>query len=243
MNTYKVGDYSNCNEKITSIIRKNHNVIVFYDDADHVCWEVNDIDHEIESACANKFCEIMDSVAHDLDEKNKISIRTSICGCLFSALNKETVKEAEDAFLEVHKRLKKLKTPYEIKSHFLIITVLLTACTCLFAYYLANDKSVEIKFFFICSSAGTIGSLFSILQRNTEIKLSPKGWYIFLQSAFNTILGFVSGGIIFLVSKADIAFSFAESNIYMLSLLALIAGFSERMIPELFKNIENSNFN
>ncbi|MDO6463578.1 hypothetical protein [Pseudoalteromonas carrageenovora] len=62
--------------------------------------------------------------------------------------------------------------------------------------------------------------------------------YIILQALFTAIMGSIAGGLIYIISKSGLALSFSNDNIYSLTILSVLGGFSERMIPEIFKKLE-----
>ncbi|WP_162618104.1 hypothetical protein [Shewanella halifaxensis] len=91
-----------------------------------------------------------------------------------------------------------------------------------------------------CISAGCFGSLFSLLQRNSTVplNLTGGGFYTFLQSLFICVLGALSGAALYLLCISGLALSVAKENLAMLTVFAMIAGFSERMIPDLFNKMQ-----
>ncbi|MCG9736066.1 hypothetical protein L1D51_19050, partial [Pseudoalteromonas shioyasakiensis] len=108
------------------------------------------------------------------------------------------------------------------------------------AYYITD---MDFKYIFICVAGGTVGAVFSILQRNNEISFDSQipNKYIYLQASFTVMLGSISGGLVYIMSMSDLALTFANKNIYSLVLISIVSGFSERMIPELFGKIEGAN--
>lgn len=238
---YKIDDISCSGTVIKKILRNNSNVIVFRDETNSLCWEVLSIKQEIENLAGAKCFELMEKIPDELDKRTKNNLKNLIASSLFHALNKTNKEDVLNSFKSIENRIKNIKTPYEIKSMFFILYVFITSVICLIAICTVSKLDNDIKLLITCCSSGAVGSLFSVLQRNTEFKLSDKESYIALQAIFNNILGVLSGATVYFASKAQIAFSFAHDNIYMLTIFAMVAGFSERMIPELFKSVENNN--
>ena len=86
-----------------------------------------------------------------------------------------------------------------------------------------------------------IGALLSVLQRGHKLKLDPMApvQNIIMQSATRILIGILSGTIIVIASKSELALGLVANNNYALMLLAVISGFSERYVPDLMENISS----
>jgi uncharacterized protein YegP (UPF0339 family) len=89
---------------------------------------------------------------------------------------------------------------------------------------------------------GAVGATISVLQRNPSLELDP--WmsrrYHALQGVSRIVLGFIFGGIFVIASKANFVLGVIRNNSSPLLILCIVAGFSERLIPELLSKFEST---
>lgn len=240
---YKVGDISLCGLKIAYIITTTENIILYESESGSVCVESDGLNIDARNIATHKYNEIHEMIPEDISDKLYESIRTTLNSVYFMALCSDSSESALDKYIEIEKRIRNIKTPNEIKSMYISFTIAINLIVCFLAFYVYNNSTLSYKALFICVMCGCLGSQFSILQRNTDLYYfeNSKKRYIFLQSTFTSLLGVFSGAILFILSKSGIALTIAQDNIFALAIFSIIAGFSERMIPDLFKNIENKN--
>ncbi|MCO7209091.1 hypothetical protein [Pseudoalteromonas sp. CnMc7-37] len=236
---YKNGDKSLCGEIIKTIYCSSTNCIVFKTGRGTTSWEYHVNNEEIEHRAVLKFSQLL----NDLDSNPHEGVLSGLCNVFLAALNTNTIEECDKCFADIEKRIKNLKTPYQIKSIYILFTFIFTiflSTVLIGTYYLLD---VSFKLLFLSIAGGAVGALFSILQRNNEIKFDSQidNKYIYLQASFTVMLGSISGGTIYLLSMSDLALSFASKNVHSLIILSIVSGFSERMVPELFGKIENNN--
>ncbi|MEP6743260.1 MAG: hypothetical protein ABJB61_12230, partial [bacterium] len=89
---------------------------------------------------------------------------------------------------------------------------------------------------------GSVGACISVLQRNPSLDVDPwmSNGYLRLQGITRIVLGFIFGCIFVLASKANFVLGVVRNNPYSLLVLCIVAGFSERLIPELLSKFESS---
>lgn len=111
----------------------------------------------------------------------------------------------------------------------------------LFALEIYGPVEHESVFFVWGGILGTIGALISVLLRSKNIEVDPYAsrFYIALQAIARSLLGFIFGIVAVLVIKANLLVGFADANIFLISSVALVAGFSERLVPEVLASIES----
>lgn len=88
---------------------------------------------------------------------------------------------------------------------------------------------------------GTVGATISVLLRVRDLSIENIAplWFAIIQGCSRTILGALFGIVLIVTIKAQMIFAFAQNNLYAITLLATVAGFSERFAPELLKSIED----
>lgn len=89
-------------------------------------------------------------------------------------------------------------------------------------------------------TGGAFGALISVLQRIANLGLSKFAplWYAFFQGTARTGLGVLFGGFFVLANQGDIAMSAYKSNLWAVAVFAVLAGLSERFVPELIRRME-----
>jgi len=91
---------------------------------------------------------------------------------------------------------------------------------------------------------GSVGASISVLQRNASLNLDPwmSNRYLALHGIARIVLGFIFGSVFVMASKANFILGLVRDNSYSLLVLCIVAGFSERLIPELLSKFESSQF-
>lgn len=145
---------------------------------------------------------------------------------------------------EVSKNYIELTTKQNIKITYLELSTFFAFIYSLISFTLYKTTSLHDTIYgklLLCSIAGVIGSIVSILQRNQTIDVEPfsSKWLLSFQGLTRLILGMIFGCAVLIAAKANIALGLASSNIYAISILAFVSGLNERFIPDLLeKNLK-----
>jgi hypothetical protein len=127
--------------------------------------------------------------------------------------------------------------------HFAATLILILIVVGISMYYYHSVNDAEIKHFIIGSIAGVIGSFISITQRSDKIVVdfsAPVSIFL-IQSFSKLILGLFFGIITILLIKSNIIALLSEVNSYSMAILCVVAGFSERFVPDLLEKISNKS--
>lgn len=240
-NEYKIGDISQNGLKITSIIDTSERVIVFWDSRNGISYEYQDILVN-PNLIINKYKELNGKISFEFPSNHKDRLKGRLASCLFSALSEKSDADGLNHFENIYEDIKTLKSPAEMKAFFIVLSIVSCSVMALVlggVFLLLGANTNSWSFVTICGSSGTIGSLFSLLQRNKEIdiELTTQNTFVFMQVISHVFFGAFAGGILFVASKGDLAFGFANENVYALITLSIIAGFSERFIPDMFNKV------
>lgn len=236
---YSVGCTTHNGLKIEHIFGKSEILIVFLCDNKRVHWEFDgDDDDGIFSNATAEYEALRSSLPMELLESSKNSLINHLASSLYVAIN---TGDVEQAFCAVKKRIAALLTPNQAKLR-LILYCLLSACV-LGVGLLALFNFIDWyhKLVFAAAGGGLIGAVFSLMQRNREVKIPQDNgdFYIFLQAFFVCVLGGIAGGMIYIIANSTVINMISNNNIYDLLLFSIFAGFSERMVPDLFNGISN----
>jgi hypothetical protein len=87
---------------------------------------------------------------------------------------------------------------------------------------------------------GSGGAGVSVMQRSKNIELDNRLpiQSIYLQASIRILLGAVFGEIFIFASKANLIMGTINNDLFSLCVFSLVAGFSERFIPDLIDRLE-----
>lgn len=235
---YKVGDNSDNGDVIAHIYGKSSKLIVFKCHNQLIKWEYCGDNDTLYSDATGEFEALRVSIPVDTPDSIKQSIVHQLALSLYNAINDG---DAKKAFEKVNERIASLLTPNQAKLRLILFSLMCTTilgCVLLTVYYFWNDPH---RFFLATGGAGILGAMFSLLQRNTEVRIPQDNgdFYIFLQALFTCILGLLSGLFVYLFSKSDFPLAVSGENVYSILIISIIAGFSERLIPDLFDGVRS----
>ncbi|QFR49788.1 hypothetical protein FJR48_08610 [Sulfurimonas lithotrophica] len=109
--------------------------------------------------------------------------------------------------------------------------------------FIIQERPNFYNLFLVCSMA-TLGGLISVSRSITKINVD-KGlgkWPYFVYGIERNVFSILGGVFIFLLIKANLLFGFINSldnPLYGLLTFGFLAGFSETLIPNALKNLEN----
>jgi len=236
---YKVGDKQNGLEVI-QILHSTENSAVVILEGNFTHFEFKNLPFD-ESQILSKFHYLGSKLPKDLPKRLLNNLRISLAGALSSALLSNDIEMALTHFESVEKRIGRAKTTKQAKAVLIIscFVASLLMSVALLVFYTIDFW--DNKLIFLSMSAGVLGSFFSLLSRNTKVHINHSGLpvYTFIQAGTIAITGALSGIIIYIFCYSNIAFGFAQENAYALLAVSVTAGFSERLIPDLFGKVED----
>jgi len=103
-----------------------------------------------------------------------------------------------------------------------------------------NDDKSNVHQFLIVALLGSVGAIISVLQRfhSIPVELYTSRTFITINGCSRIFLGATFGVVFLLLHKADMLLQVAEGRPFLLYGAALVAGFSERAIPEVLARFE-----
>lgn len=104
----------------------------------------------------------------------------------------------------------------------------------------AHTEGMPINEYFWLATAGVAGSAISVLSRSSRLPLDKEAGVTLtvIQGGLRPLLGALFAEFALIAYKGDLAFSFAKDHPYALIAIAWIAGFSERLVPEMMSHLE-----
>lgn len=105
--------------------------------------------------------------------------------------------------------------------------------------YLLKQYSIETWIVLLGCTAGVIGATISIIQRGVTLTVNPfvPVSHVAFQGIVRVILGIVFGGLLIAAAEANIALGILNDNVWSLFIFSVVAGFSERFIPDILDRI------
>lgn len=112
-------------------------------------------------------------------------------------------------------------------------------------FQLSNNVSEELYLGLTSGIFGALGALVSVIQRSTGLtysKVQTRNDAI-LHGLIRVFLGLIFGILLYIMLESNIILGFydGENKTHLTWLLAFLAGFSERLIPEVLNSIEKNH--
>lgn len=232
-------NYINVTGEVKAVIAQTTEFVVWLDDRDMVRYHCNahlvGVEHSIAEYTRLKALGI--SVLPDSSKKHFFrQLGASLASALRLKPGPETVnlfQPIEDliqSILENHLRIK-----------YLALTSI-SACLLIWAAFVAYQFNILHDFLhgsLVGVSGGFLGAMISVLERSKtlHVAVSESPSLIVFHGTMRIVLGGAFGFIAFAAAKSGLAFSILNTTNAALLLLGIVAGFSERLIPELIQSI------
>jgi hypothetical protein len=182
------------------------------------------------------------------EKKYKIELNLLLGTALSHVLNNNS-DQTNHYFEEVEKMLN-IRREEAIKHNYLFATISMMLVVLVTAWSVIPSQFLFEYNIFTSALAGSLGAMLSTLQRRNKLEFNQdiSLMYVRLEGVVRVFLGVIFGCLAFALSQADIAFGFlndySESGkVYALFIYSMIAGLSERLIPEILDNVEKNHIN
>lgn len=236
LSKYMVGHKCPSGHVIEHIYGRSNHLMVYRTDQGSIRWEYIGSNDTILSKAANNFETLATQLPFEIQANIKDSVKHQLAMSLYNAVILENV---EDAFEKVSKRIAALLTANQAKLRLILFSLICTSLIGAVMAIIYGNFSWPHKFVIATSGAGMLGSMFSLLQRNRNVRIPQDNgnFYIFLQAFFICVLGALSGLVVFLLTKSDIPIPVTKGNSYSVLIFAMCAGSLERLIPDFFDGL------
>jgi hypothetical protein len=86
---------------------------------------------------------------------------------------------------------------------------------------------------------GVIGASISIIQRGGSLTVNPfvPVSHVVFQGLIRVLLGVIFGALLVIAAQANITLGIINNNNWSLFIFSVVAGFSERLIPDILERI------
>ncbi len=246
---YKVGDACATGQKINMILGQSGAACVYTTEDDNLRWEYfennNQLPNSLMEAIAT-FDSLMVQISTLIPKRRQKRVYHRLGKALYSALDDGKTESIAGYFspVQMHilqQSLHHARLVYLIASIVagLLLTVGILVGRCLTEAYVMPGRTI-LGILFLTPILGIAGALVSILQRSGQLDVDPTSGAVFLgvQGFARVILGSLFGLFIALASKGNILLGLVSDNEFTLCSLGFVAGFSERLVPEVMRRME-----
>jgi uncharacterized protein YegP (UPF0339 family) len=193
-------------------------------------------------SAVSEFDSIMPSIAVSVPKAYRKETYSHLGKALFAAFHTPEGTKPGGEFRKVRLFVRK-KANERVRFAYLLASIgsaMVLALIVVAIYLLLPSPSIALVAF--GGSFGTVGAIISVLQRSPSLELDP--WmstrYHALQGIARIVLGFIFGSIFVLASKANFVLGAIREDPSALLIMCIVAGLSERFIPELLSKFESS---
>lgn len=172
-----------------------------------------------------------------LPKKYRLAVSKMLGAALNSAFYKNENEISQDVFAHARTFINSQVDSF-LKIKMLFVNVFSTITFLLFMTILSYFVTFDSLFLYGVS-AGVIGAMVSVMQRNREIVFTPyaHGLGVYSECLSRLILGCVFGLLVIFLSKSELALASFNENLYAMVCFSFIAGFSERFVPDLMSTV------
>jgi len=214
--------------------------IVYRSKNNLVAYECDNLPSRLITAVA-EFTRLQNIANCSLDAVDKTEVLSILGSDLVSALRSPEESDPKSYFLSSKEFITNrseavLRSRYVLSSvsssvGFLIILILVT--------FLMKRNSMSSWIVMLGSVGGIVGATISIIQRGVKLTVNPfvPISHVVLQGIVRVVLGAVFGALLVVASNAGIALGILAGNTWSLFILSVVAGFSERFIPDILDQL------
>lgn len=238
---YDVGDSHPSGGKVDFICGHSDDVIVFLDSAGLLQWETAlTILTDVQRLVHQEFDRLYGLVTAWIPKPRRRPHIHALGSALFLALSEPDGTKAVGHFADLSGRILHEAQRQGRLAYFLAGTVGAVGVSAIAVGLIALIPDVTFREIASGAVAGSFGAWTSILQRSSKLRLDPfeTSPHLRFQGATRIALGIVFGLVAVAAIRSGILFPAAASDVWLQSIVVFLAGFSERLVPELLGRLE-----
>jgi hypothetical protein len=235
---FEEGKRSPFNVEIARIFGRGRDFLVYCDRAGRLAMHFNEPLPAYMRPALKEHRRLTAIAGVALSRLQREKARELIGAGLTHAFTAGTEKEAMDGMAPA-KAFVESRAVDRARSNFLLIVtacaVMAFAALCFLKYrLLPADGPGYLRAILLGGMGGIVGAAISWVQRcgDVDINYYASRLHQTFHGAMRVMLGMVFGTVVVIVAESDFAFSIATRSSYALCLMALAAGFSERLVPD-----------
>lgn len=226
--------------EVKAVIAHTSKFTVWITGEDNVGYKYRGLDDVQESV--KEFTRIKYLAAAMLPKESVAIFNRRLGAALANAFRTRSGADIGDIFGPLEGLIHKI-AENKLRVSYLLTTTYATAIFVLlfFVLYVSALLPTFLNLSLIVACGGFLGTFISVLERSSEIRVSEyeSPSLIVLQGLLRVCLGGVFGFTAYLAAVSGFAFSIFSDAVAKLLLLGIVAGFSERLIPDLIHGISS----
>ncbi|MFZ1921684.1 MAG: hypothetical protein WAU57_08640 [Xanthobacteraceae bacterium] len=239
----KVGDACSTGQKVATILGQSTRVTVFTTTDNQLRWQYHENNGDLSDAqlpVLSEFDSLMTEIRVFIPRHTRPEAYVRLGKALFSTLNsRETNSNRSfDAVRLFITQSSTQRARFLYTAFSLAVAVVLIAALFLIRFFWFS----QIAIYFYGAIFGAMGAAVSVMQRSKNIELDVRlpDRSIYLQACIRVLLGSVFGLIFVFASKANLIMGRINDDVSAICIFALVAGVSERFIPDLIERLDAS---
>ncbi|MEO3725796.1 hypothetical protein ABHN98_14720 [Pseudomonas syringae] len=234
--------YIDAAEEVVRVVDMTKDFVVWIDKEGEVAYEVRD-GKKFDDGIFIELSELSALGRLMLEDSQRKLFVFKLASSLVVALRKNSVGISESFDSAKQYLMKVIEVQASSRLIYSVIAfslLLLSAFTIVYFKWSIGGFS-NLNMFLVGAGGGLLGALISVLQRSKDIKVVPfeSLQHIVLQGFVRIGLGCCFGVIAVLACKAGVLFELLSADVKKLLLLAIVAGVSERLIPDFIEKISD----
>lgn len=239
---YNVGDETPTGNKIAKIIIKSKRVLVYLSDAGSLEYFADEQKFPHINTVGEYYSRLLSRINPEFGDRKRDVLHHHLGMSLYHALENGSGENFKDYFRDVETKIKKTKTIEEFNLYYIVYTMLYTAIVCtigILMFFMLPTENDFCHALPLMMVAGCVGSCISVIQRNKDVKpdVFSEVFYLHYQALITIVLGGLSGILMLCAVHANLLFGMFSGNNKAIFLFSVMAGFSERFIPDLMAKL------
>jgi hypothetical protein len=235
---YAKGSKDPQGRRIKIVIGRHRHLVVYITEQDEVGWNYDELPERLRPAIAElqrlKALGIS-SLPRNYHPQFVMHLASGLYGAL---LSNETADLA--SFFDVARTLIETKSRERARLHYVGLSSLFALVVVIAIVVASTWIPADMKLLAEIvrgMGGGAVGAMTSIIQRGRDLKIDPatSAFDLALQGLLRVFLGTIFGAFIVVASLSNIAFGNFQGNPTALLALTVVAGFSERLVPDLIE--------
>lgn len=232
-------------DKITHIIGETDRAGVYLIQDDRIRWEyyAEAIPPSHAKQAVESYEALWFTITASIRQKYRHPLILQLANSLFSGLHADDEKAVEECFKIVDERIH-YRARVNQSLRYLLGCATIVVVTAITTDLLSRSPQATPSWdvFLFSANAGGVGALISVLQRLSALQLhrfAPM-WYAFLEGIARVLLGVLFALFFVLANKANLLLGSFSDSLDAILAFSVVAGISERFVPELIRTLENS---
>jgi len=234
--SYSINGTTDGGDQIADVLQRTHKCFVFINQTGQLQWEFVD-------GCvgADRFSsDAMRLIAQVNTSVVLKRTRRKVFGVIADALAAALDNGVEDDQRDYFEHARSIVNSIRVESlHVIYLTSAAVAAGIIVPLLLIMPVSDSFQPFCVSSALATVGALLSVLMRFRSIPIETYTSHVYtaIGGVSRVVLGTVFGSVFLLFHQADLLLT-AIHTIPALRAASLLAGFSERLVPDLLASFE-----